>query len=414
MRDTELYRILLGVSLPWSVSRVEVSEKDQKVDVWVEHATGIKWSCPACSRELGVYDHSEERAWRHLDSCHFRTFLHARAPRVECPEHGVKQVKLPWAEPHSRFTEFFEALSIRVLLECHIEGAGRILKASWDECWHLLERATKRGTARKEQRVIPYLGVDEKAIAKGHTYLTLICDLDRGVIESVEKDRRKSSLERYYEGLTDEQKKGIKAVAMDMWHPYINATRDHIPGADRKIVIDRFHLMTHMMRALDSIRRSENAQLRKEGDETLKRTRHLWLFARENLPESSRPRFEDLKKRDLKTSRAWAIKENLRELWRCSTQEEARAHWKKWFRWATHSALKPVQKVAHIIGRHIENVMTYYRHRITTAACEGLNSKIQTIKKMACGFRSWHNFKASILFHCGGLDLYPGTHGNPG
>ena len=169
MKDTELYRILLGVSLPWSVSRVEVSERDQQVDVWVEHATGVKWSCPACSRELGVYDHSEERAWRHLDSCQFKTFLHARAPRVECPEHGVKQVKLPWAEPHSRFTEFFEALSIRVLLECHIEGAGRILKASWDECWHLLERATKRGGARKQQRVIPHLGVDEKAIAKGHT-----------------------------------------------------------------------------------------------------------------------------------------------------------------------------------------------------------------------------------------------------
>jgi len=110
-----LYRHLLGLVAPWEVERVELSAEDGRVEVWVVHPGRTRFACPDCEHELSVYDHSEERAWRHLDSCAFLTFLHAGPPRVKCPEHGVSQVRLPWAEPNSRFTTLFERLGSQTL-----------------------------------------------------------------------------------------------------------------------------------------------------------------------------------------------------------------------------------------------------------------------------------------------------------
>ena len=101
------------------------------------------------------------------------------------------------------------------------------------------------------------------------------------------------------------------------------------------------------------------------------------------------------------------MKEELRALWQASPLEEARTFWKRWFGWATHSRLKPMREVTHLISRHLENVLTYIKHPITNAVSEALNSKIQTIKKRAYGFRNKERFKTAIYFHCGGLDLYP-------
>ena len=173
MRDVELYRHLLGLESPWSVRAVELNVREQRVDVWAEHADEQRWPCPECQGELPLYDHSEERVWRHLDSCQFLTYLHARPPRVECPTHGVRQVRVPWAEPRARFTTLFERLAIDLLRAADILGASRILRISWAEAWHLLARAVERGQRAKPTQAPAYMGIDEKAIAKGHRYLTL-------------------------------------------------------------------------------------------------------------------------------------------------------------------------------------------------------------------------------------------------
>jgi hypothetical protein len=131
MRDTELYRQVLGLESPWEVARVELSTDGGQVDVWVRDPRGTRWTCPECERELPTYDHGEEREWRHLDTCQFLTFLHASPPRVECPEHGVLRVRLPWADPMSRFTTLFERLAVDVLKECDVAGAGRLLRTSY-------------------------------------------------------------------------------------------------------------------------------------------------------------------------------------------------------------------------------------------------------------------------------------------
>lgn len=407
MQDTALYQYLLGLKSPWTVSRVNLDVKEQRVDVWAEHTQDAAWECPKCAKKLPLYDHAEERTWRHLDSCQFQTHLHARIPRVECDEHGAVQVMVPWAEPRSRFTLLFERFAIDVLSQCDVSGARRILRISWDEAWGLMERAVKRGRKRKARRVVRRIGVDEKAAAKGHRYLTLVCDLDKGTVEHVGEERKQATLDGYYAGLSKKQLNGIEAVAMDMWEPYIQATLARVPDAAKKIVFDRFHVMGHVGKAVDKVRKQEHRTLMAEDDETLKGSKYLWLYSRENVPESRRAEFALLRRQNLKVGRAWAIKESLRRLWHYVYPAAGMSFWKRWYFWATHSRLEPILVAARTVKRHIANILTYYQHPITNAMSEGLNSKIQKIKSMACGFRNMENFKTSIYFHCGGLDLYP-------
>ena len=164
-----------------------------------------------------VFDHAEERIWRHLDICQFFTYLHARVPRISCATHGVRQVSVHWAEARGRFTKLFERLAIDVLKSCDVSSAAALLRLSWDEAWSIQERAVTRGLARKKENPLNEIGVDEKAISKGHQYMTLVCDLRKGTIEYVGEGRKTETLERFYDTLSPEQKAEIRAVSMDMW-----------------------------------------------------------------------------------------------------------------------------------------------------------------------------------------------------
>lgn len=407
MEDTDLYRHLLGITSPWEVNRVELSVANERVDVWVTHPKGTRFACPECGTELPAYDHADERSWRHLDSCHFRTVLYARPPRVSCTKHGVHQVALPWAEPMSRFTMLFERLAIDVLKECDVVGACRILGLSWDEGWHLMQRAVARGLLRRPVEAPVHLGVDEKAAGRGQDYVTVISNVDKATVLFIADERKEASLAEYFDTLSSEQKQRIEAVAMDMWEPYAQAVRTNLSDPDKKIVFDRFHVMQHMTKAVDTVRKAEHRRLSAEGDTLLAGTKYLWLYSAENLPERHDERFAALQDLELKTGRAWAIKEDLRYLWDYKLQGWAEKHWKRWYFWATHSKLDPVIEVARMIKRHYDGVMTYFKHRLTSATAEGLNSRIQAIRVQARGYRNRENFKTAIFFHLGGLDLYP-------
>ncbi len=409
MQDTKLFETILGLQAPWYVARVALETEQQRVDVWVEHHDGARWVCPKCERELGCRDHAEERNWRHLDTCQFQTVLHARVPRIDCPTHGVRQVRVPWAEARSRFTMLMERLVIEVIHQCStLTGACRLLRISWDEAWGVMDRAVGRGQARKTAASIRYLGVDEKAFRKGQRYHTLVCDLERSTVEYVAEDRGVTSLAPFYARLSDEQRDALQAVAMDMWDPYIKATRDGLPdGADR-IVFDRFHVMRDITTAVDLVRKEEHrALLRETGASVLTGSKYLWLYAEEHLSPKHVLAFAPLKALNLKVGRAWAIKEALRSLWSYRQPAAARRFFRRWYGWARRSQLEPIRRVAATLQRHLEGVLRYCRHRITNGVAEGLNSKIMTIKRKACGFRNAQHFTTAIYFHCGGLDLYP-------
>lgn len=408
MQDTKLFETILGLQAPWRIARVELDATTQRVDLWAEHAD-TRWPCPECQRLLPCADHADERTWRHLDTCQFQTHLHARIPRVTCPTHGVKQVRVPWAEPRSRFTQLMERLIIDVIRQCStLTGACRILQITWDEAWGVMARAVARGQARKVARPMRYLGVDEKAFRKGHVYHTIVCDLERHTVERVAADRRVESLAGFFAGLTDAQRDAVAAVAMDMWDPYIRATREGLPDGEAKIVFDRFHIMQEMNTAVDLVRKQEHrARQRADGDAVLAGSKYLWLYAKEHVPAKHGRRFAALCALGLQVGRAWAIKEALRTLWTYRRHWAATRFFRRWFHWARCSRLAPVRRSAATLKRHVEGILRYCQHPITNGATEGINSKIMTIKRKACGFRNPQNFETAIYFHCGGLDLYP-------
>lgn len=406
MRDTEFYEALLGLRYPWRVDEVKLDLDVGRVDVWIEDSSGVRWECPECKKKSSVYDHSEERVWRHLNTCQYETYLHARLPRIRCPEHGVRQVRAPWAERGSHFTLLCENWVIDTLKECDVTGATHLTGISWDEAWGTMDRAVCRGLSRKQRRVPEYLGIDEKSFAKRHRYETVVCDLSRGTVEYVVEDRKQESLEAYYKLFSEEELKGMKAVAMDMWEPYINATLSYIPGAEDKIVFDHFHVTRYITEAVDKVRRQEHKALMAQGDDRLKGTRHLWIMNQDNIPEWRHEQFDNIKNLNLKTARAWAIKESLRRFWDYRYQKSAKKYFQRWYFWATHSRLTPVVEAAKTLKRHLPNILTYFKHRISNAVGEGINSKIQMLKQMACGYRNREHYRQAIYFHCGGLDLY--------
>jgi len=408
MQDVELYAQILGLAAPWRVTSVALKIEEGRVEIAVAHSADARFACAKCGCEAGCYDHAPERSWRHLDTCQLETHLSARVPRVNCPEHGVVQVAVPWAEPHGRFTLLMERRVIEALLACQTtKGACTLLRISWDQAWHVLERAVRRGRARKEKTVVPRIGVDEKAFRRGHSYVTVVCDADQGTVEYVADERDKASLAAYYVGLTDAQREGIEAVAMDMREPYVQATREALRGAAKKIVFDRFHVMQHVTRAVDQVRKQENRCLTERDDDRLKKTKYLWLFSAENVPEKRQAEFARLKSSDLKTARAWALKENLRHLWSYATPGWAKRFFQGWYAWASRCRLEPIWEAAMTLWRRLDNIVTYAEHGLTNAVSEGLNSKIMAIKRRAAGFRNPNHFKTAIYFHCGGLALHP-------
>jgi transposase len=158
---------------------------------------------------------------------------------------------------------------------------------------------------------------------------------------------------------------------------------------------------------VDKVRRQENKELINEGKDTLKGTRQLWLYALENLPKDKSTAFLSLQKEDLQTGRAWSIKENFRHFWECKTVEDAEVYFRSWYSWSTRSKLPPIVKVATMLKRHLEGILAYVTHRITNATSEGFNSRIQSIKSAARGFRNFENYRIRILFFCGRLELIP-------
>ena len=310
MRDRELYAQILGVRSPWSVTDVKLDLQGQEVEVVVSMDAAFETKCPTCGKPAMRYD-TRRRRWRHLDTCQLKTYLSADVPRVECPEHKVLLLRVPWAEENSRFTALFECLVIDWLLgtDGAIKPIARQLRMSWEEVDGIKARAVVRGKDRRPVEETQQVGVDETSFKRRHDYVTVVSSSIDSKVLYVGDDRTKESLDGYYVKLTAEQRAAVTSVAMDMSGAYVASTRAHIPDADDKIAFDKFHVAKHLGDAVDKVRRGESRELQAEGDKTLVRTKHLWLESPDNMSEERwTGRFASLRSSKLRTARAWALK----------------------------------------------------------------------------------------------------------
>lgn len=399
------YGRLLGLDEAWRVNAVDLRVDERRLEIRLSHVGGPV-ACPECGCTCGLADHAEERRWRHLDTMQFATELLARLPRCRCPEHGVKTLVPPWGDKHSRFTLLFEAFAIEVLQACRtVKAAAQLLGLSWDSVQAIMDRAAARGLARRKAVPVPHLGLDEKSFGKGQDYITVLTDIDGSRVLDVAPERTQAAAEQVLQTLTAEQRQGVRAVAADMSSAYAEAVAAQTPNAE--LVHDKFHVAKHLNEAVDKVRRAENKDLQAVGDDRLKGTKQLWLYNKPNLRRQQRRHFDGIKKGDLKTGRAWTLKEMFRWFWRYVYVTSAKAFFDRWYAWAVRCRLHPIAKVARMLKRHLPNLLTYFRHRITNAASEGFNSVIQALKYAARGFRSFANYRTRILFYCGKLDLKP-------
>ncbi len=344
MQDlAEHYAALIGLNTPWEVESVDLQIEDEKVVVRVTHPAGCSFACPGCDQQRPLKDHAPERSWRHLDTMQFQTVLLAKPPRTNCPACGVKTVKIPWAEPHGRFTLLFEAWAVKVLqASANVERARVLLGLSWNSVHDIIRRAVERGLMRRDLDGVKRVGVDEKSFRRGQDYVSVMSDVDEHRVIEVVKGRSGDDADRLFEALNENQREQIEAVAMDMSAAFEGSAERMVPQAE--IVFDRFHIAKAKNDAIDQVRRAEHKQLQKEDDGSLAGTRYAWLKHPDDHSPKQRDAFERLRGGELKTARAWAIGASLERFWVCDNAEEAEGLFSRWYDWASRCGLKPVQK----------------------------------------------------------------------
>jgi transposase len=351
----------------------------------------------------------EQREWRHLDTCQMRTLVRALVPRLRAPDGTTRLAEVPWAGRHGRFTLLFEAWAVRVLQAATtVSAAAGLLGISWDQAHGIMERAVKRGLARRDLSGTWSLAFDEKSFLSGQSYVAVMaetCREDGGknrVLE-VAQGADAEAFGRLWQSLPEEVAGQVEVAAMDMGEAPRKAAAEHAPGA--AVVYDRFHVMAQANEAVNAVRRAEHKKLAGEGDELLKGSRQLWLYRPENLPEASFDTFSALVAVNTATSRAWVVKEVLAGFWEQPCRAAASDYIRKWIAKASRSWQEPVKKLAKMVREHLDGLLNWFDYPVSTGPSEGLNSRIQAIKSAARGFRSFDNYRTRILFYLGDLDM---------
>ena len=402
----ELFNEILGLNAPWKVEELDLKLKCDEIIIYLTYNSS-KGFCPECGNECEIYDKRVSRKWRHLDLCQLKTYIAASIPRIKCKEHKVKSINIPWSQPNNHFTSSFESYAITLLQATFNQTkASEILRISFSQIHSIMKNAVKRGLSRREKDDLEYIGIDEKSMKKGHNYMTVICDLKKDkVIDLTEKRTEKAVSELMKTIKSNNNCESLKAVSMDMWKAFMNAAQKVFPSAD--IVHDKFHIVKYLNEAVNNTRKKEVRKLEKSDDNVLKNTKYLFLKNQENMTEKQLSRFEKVKSINLETCRAWEIKENFKEFFESKTINQGKFFFNAWIDDVKKSGLKYMIKTSELITRHWNGIITYIKHKITNSPAENINGRIQKIKTIARGFNAFGNYRTSILFYLGKLDLAP-------
>lgn len=404
MKDTALYEHLLGLKSPWSVKSVDLSLAEQRVVVEVALKQGQVWADPTDSTKRAHINGWTERQWRHLDTCQFETLIKARVPQLKYSNGTVEELAVPWAERYSRVTLLMEAFVIKLLQACPtIQGVCDLTRLAWSTVNGIMVSAVERGMLRRSEEDVPHLGLDEKSSERGHSYVSILTDIDRSRVLDLVPERKLEAAKNLLGTLSPTQRASVKAIAMDMWPAFMSAAQACIPQAD--IVHDRFHVSKYLGEAVDAVRRQEHRSLAQAGTSPLTGSKWAWLKNYADGRSAEAVSFRALNQLNLKTSRAWRIKETFIQFWSYHYTGAAKRFFDAWSNNAIRSRLEPIKKVVKMLRRHEAGLLNYSQHRINNACAEGFNSAIQLIKANARGFRNFTNYRARILFHCGKLDM---------
>ena len=414
MEITNFYEQIIGIEEPWQIKDVRLESSDKSVHVTLSHKAGSKFPCKHCEKQCSVYDHGKLRTWRHLDTCDHYTYLHTCVPRVKCIEHGICTIEPSWSRANSRFTLQFESFIIDTLHSTQVRSRSALqLRVTEEQLKRIQTQAVQRGMSNRKMHknnpfhIVRHVCIDEKSLFTGHHYVSILYNGQTGSVLEVVEHRTQEAAQNAFTQLGEYiDLQGVQVVTMDMWKAFQNAAKICIPTA--AIVHDRFHLAQYLNNAVDITRRAENKKLMAQNDDRLKGTKYLWLKNPDNFTDKQQCIHDQLMEdKELKTVKAWTIKEDFKKIFDTSTKEEATDFFNTWVKSIEEIENAPLLKVAKTFKNHLLGLTNYTKHRVSNAMAEGINMIIQQIKSKARGFKSAKAFRSAILFHLGDLDLYP-------
>jgi transposase len=264
-----------------------------------------------------------------------------------------------------------------------------------------MHKSTARGLEKRSKSILyKHISIDEKAVKKGHEYISILSDEMTGVVIGAAEGRTKESVKNLCTtALTEYQRGKVETICTDMWDAYIHAAKTYFSKA--KHCHDNFHLVGYLNKAVDKVRRREV-----KVHEELKHTKYIYLKDQMNLTEKQRIKFESIKGANYQVSRAWQIKENFRDIQFKQTSQEALALFMRWRQDAVNAKIPEITAIVEMFDRHIKGIVNAIETGANNARAERLNGAIQELKTIGRGYRNTDNFITAILFFHGNLNLH--------
>lgn len=397
----DFFEKLLSFGSDWKVEKVVVNDFNE-VDIFLKFDLPEYKKHHVESYEF-VHDYLGYRRWRHLDIMQYKTFINAKIPRIKHKDSKIESVKVPWAQSGKHHTHLFEIFAIDLLTATKNQTeTAQILRCGFNLVNKIMHNATQRGLDRRDAGAIyKLLCIDEKSFKKGHKYVTVLSDPEEGIILDIVKDRTKKATKSLLNNtLSENQISKVETISLDMWKSYNTAVDEVLPKA--KKVHDRFHLIKYLNEAVDKVRKREVKK-----NEILRNSRYSLLKNKYNLTVKQHFKFEEVLRANTEVAYVWRLKESFKSLFGCENYQEALSRLSDWNSFVLWEGIPEICKVARMFTNHIRGVCNALVEKTSNAMAERLNGKIQMIKTVGRGYRTFKNFRSAILFFNGGLNLYP-------
>ncbi|MHB8345952.1 MAG: ISL3 family transposase [Acidiferrobacterales bacterium] len=383
------------------------------IEVEVIPRRGSKPYCSGCGKRRAGYDRLRERSFEFIPFWGFAVFFRYARRRVDCPACGVTAEILPWAEGKHHLTTAYMQFLATWARKLSWLDVSRSFHTSWDKVYHSVEWMVRWGLEHRVLGPIKAFGVDEIAYSRGHKYLTLAYQIEAGMVRLlwVGKERTVKTFEGFFTMLGHEACAGIEFVCSDMWRPYIRVIRERCSQAVH--ILDRFHIVAKMNDALDDVRADEARALARNGREPiLKKSRWCLLKRSENLTTPQKGRLKELLRYNLKSVRAYLLKEDFQQLWAYSSPIWAGKFLDAWCTTALRSRIEPMKKIARMCRRHRPLILNWFKAkgRISNGVVEGLNNKAKLTIRKSYGFRSPEILEMALYHALGKLPEPKLTH----
>lgn len=369
-------------------------------------------TCSGCKRPGGHYDTLSERRFEFVPLWGIAVFLVYAMRRVNCARCGVKVELVPWAEGKSPITTTYAYFLAGWAKRLSWKEVAEAFRTTWDTVFRAVSVVVSWGLANRDLTGIRAIGVDEVLWHRGHRYLTVVYQIDAHCrrLLWIARDRTEESFEGFFRffGL---RARWLRFVCSDMWQPYLEVFKRR--AKDAVHVLDRFHVVARLSKAIDEVRAAEAKRMARDGYEPiLKRTRWCLLKRPENLTDNQRGTLRNLLQYNLRTVRAYLLKEELGLLWKYVSPTWAGKFLDHWCTKVMGSRLEPMKKIARSFRTHRELILNWFRARgeISAAAVEGLNNKLKLVTRRAYGFRTFAATEIALYHALGDLPHPPMTH----